>query len=164
MERTASLAVRPLYITPHGTSINAVIRLIMDDLHNNAVNGVGPDGRAIRTFIDTVSLLGDFPHATAFTDVLGHTAIELCTMCTMRRRKGTNYPEKNYYLKIHSRRLGYTRFNDRRLAIRAGNPAPKILRAVDIKYLTSVSPEQLSAVYFSKIYTETPSARKIAEN
>ena len=95
MERMSAQAVRPLCLTPHGCSVNGVIKIIMKDLEKavkEGVVGVDPDGRNVRIFIDTVSLIGDFPPAAAFTDVLGHTATAVCKIFTMRHRKGGTCP------------------------------------------------------------------------
>ena len=59
-------------------------QIVLEDLKQSAtvgVKGVDPKRRPVRIFIDTVAMYGDILQATAFKDVLGHSANALCTLC-----------------------------------------------------------------------------------
>ena len=130
--------------------------MILEDLRKascDGVVGVDPMGQRVRIFIDTTALFGDFPQATAFTDVLGHTATALCSLCFMRKRKHQITPETNYSVESHGARLGYARFDARRQAIRNSRPDKTVLRALGMKYHVNSSDlcKDLPAVRFSEL-------------
>ena len=154
-DRSSAKAVRPLCLVPHGMPYGPALHMILDDLVTAAqtgVTGVDSCGRNVRIYIDTLSFLGDFPQATAYTDVLGHTATAMCNICTIRRRKGHALPETNFTSELHAGRLGYARFNERRAAIRAHAPHDQILRGLGMEYQPSVNTDELPAVRFADLY------------
>lgn len=165
-QRMSFHSVRVLCLTAHGSSINAGLNIIRDDLlhgSRHGVPGIDPFGRPVRIFVDAVGLFGDFPQAAAFTDVLGHTANALCTLCFMRRRKGQNLPETNFSSEVHSGRLGFARFNARRAAIRSARPDPKVLRALGMKYHEAQACDELIAVRYATESSKTTSGYRTSE-
>ena len=153
-ERTSYHACRVLCLTPHGCSINKAMGMILEDIREAAVHGVqgiDPFGRTVRIFIDTTAFFGDLPQAAAFTDVLGHTANALCTLCYMRRRKGRNVPETNFSNDTHAGRPAFMRFNARQRAIRRHDPHVGVLRALGMKYGENVTMESLPAVRLAQL-------------
>ena len=131
--------------------------MIVEDLKKCArrgVQGFDPKGRPVRIFIDTVALFGDFPQAAAFTDVLGHSANAMCTICSIRRRKGQNVPETNFSFELHSARPGLIRFDARRNAIRSYKPHSSVLRALGMEFDNTVNTDLLPAVRLSNIMRE----------
>ena len=154
-DRSSAKSVRPLCLVPHGMPYGPALKVIMDDLVTAAqtgVDGVDPDGRHVRIYIDTLSFLGDFPQATAYTDVLGHTSTAMCNVCTIRRRKGHGLPETNFTSDVHSGRLAYARFNERRAAIRFHAPHEQILRGLGMEYQPTQDTDDLPAVRFAEMY------------
>ena len=112
----------------------------------------------MRIFLDVVGFYRDFPQAAAFTDVLGHSANSMCSMCFIRRRKGQNVPETNFSVETHSGRAGYIRFDARRQAIRASHPHSSVLRALGMEYSNSVDTNELPAERCSSIISEAKSS------
>ena len=158
-ERCTSQAVRVVTLTAPGQSITKVVQLIMADLKKGATEGVvgtDPFGRHVRIFIDTVALLGDLPQAAAYTDVLGHTATALCTLCTMRKRKKSKHPETNYSSHVHSARMGLRRFDARRQAIRLKDGNPDLLRMLGMMDEEYMDRCHLPAVWYSKELRDCP--------
>ena len=127
-DRTSAHAVRALCLTPHGIKAEDVFNKIIDDVcecARNGVTGVDPLGRRVRIYIDVMQFIGDFPQVAKYTDVLGHTADSMCSLCTIRKRKNRPVPVNNFSNHIHSGRVGYMRFDARAHAIRAARPHEK---------------------------------------
>jgi len=151
--RRTSAAARVLTLTPDGQSLNDAMCQIVDDLVQGALQGVeGVDtyGRRVRVFIDTVAFFGDYPAVTATADVMGHTADSFCPLCTVRRRKGNGRSEVLYTSEIHSRRLGYMRFEERIRAIRAARPRRELRKRLGMRCESSEEAEKLSSVKLSE--------------
>ena len=131
--RRSSAATRVLTLIPDGKNARHVFKMIEDDLVQSAstgVDAVDPYGQRVRVYVDVVSFFADYPAVTEMTDVRGHMANAFCTFCTMHRRNDANGRNLLYSCLSHSRRLGYTRFDERASVIRATSPPESILKAL----------------------------------
>jgi len=120
--RRSISAVRVISITPSGENMNDALHMVKQDVVTSCTKGIrgtDPYGRSVRIFVDLVGCFGDFPALTSMMDVKGHTADACCTLCSFSRRKRCADPEILYSVEIHSRRLGYMRFDDRMERLRA---------------------------------------------
>jgi len=114
--RRSISAVRVISITPSGENMNDALHMVKEDIVTactKGISGTDPYGRNVRIFVDLVGCFGDFPALSSMMDVKGHTADACCTLCTFSKRKKSMEPEILYSVEIHSRRLGYMRFDDR---------------------------------------------------
>ena len=151
--RNSAKSVRPLCLTPHGLPANDALNMVMEDLRVGATTGVigtDPFGRPVRIFVDVLALYGDLPQAAAYSDVLGHSATTFCNLCFMRKRKDTPLPTMNYSGHMHSLRLGFARFDERRLAIRAADFNKHTLRAIGMRRTQYWHTTDLPAVVLSE--------------
>ena len=162
-ERASPQAVRVITLGAHGQPVEDVLRTVLADLSEAArhgVHGIDPYGRKVRIFIDTVAFFGDMPQAAGFTDTLGHTSNALCTLCSMRRRKGTADPETNYSSETHGNRMCLARFNARREAIRLAQPHDKLLRKLGMLCHTGEDGrDRLAVSYCTSLNTAPPTER-----
>lgn len=154
IERRRSVAAaRVLTLVPHGERLNDAMDLVVDDVVSSAVEdvpGTDPYGRRVRIFIHPVAFFRDCPAVSATTDLMGHKAEAFCTLCGIRRRKGSIEPEIRYNTKKYSSRLGYMRFEERMCTIRECNPHHVLLRNLSIRCSSSEATSQLPAVKLSE--------------
>ena len=113
------------------------------------VQSVDPKGWKVRVFLDIVSMMGDLPQAASYSDVRGNSATTFCPLCSMRRRKNTPEPERNFSSEIHSGRMGYIRFDERRRAIRANYTDPAVHRSLGLRKPNAATVWELPAVKLS---------------
>lgn len=152
-ERNSAHSVRVLCLTPPGINGTDVMTRIMDDVVETArhgIPGMDPVGRHVRIFIDVVNLLGDYPQVAKYTDILGHGADAMCSLCFVRKRKKRSLPANNYGNGIHSARVGYARFDGRTHSIRQAAPHPELVRILGMHSDASIRAETLPAVYLSQ--------------
>jgi len=151
--RRSRSAVRVITVAPHGESLNDVMHMIMQNIVESAVKGVtgiDPYGRKVRIFLDPVGFFGDFPALTALSNVLGHTADACCTLCFFSRRKKTTDAEILYSVEIHSRRLGYMRFDDRMDALLRFQLDTTSKKALGVRYVDETDAMSVPGVSLSK--------------
>ena len=150
--RTSAQAVRVLCLTPNGMKPEHVMKSIIDDITacaRDGVKAVDPFGRSVTVFIDVVQFIGDFPQVAKYTDVAGHSADAMCSLCTVRKRKNRPTPANNFSNDIHSGRIGYTRFDARNRAIRSANAHSEVLRVLGMHTYAKDEVAKLPAVYLS---------------
>ena len=131
--RRSSAASRVLTIVPHGQDERKVFKIIEEDLIKAGKEGVlaiDPYGNGVRVFIDFVSFFADYPAVSAMCDVRGHTATSFCTFCSMQKRYEACGRNLLYSANMHSRRLGFMRFDERTIAVRSGDPPPDLCQAL----------------------------------
>ena len=169
-ERTSAHAVRPLCLTPHGIGAEGVMDKIIDDVCKYARHGIAgmdPFGRKVTIFLDVADFIGDYPQVAKYTDVLGHSADAMCSVCTIRKRKNRPTPANNYSNEIHSARAGYVRFDARAEAIRSAAPHASVLRILGMHGPSVDVVEELPAVSLSTkmkaMYNELRSADAAAQ-
>ena len=152
-ERSSAHAARPLCLTPHGIGAEGVMDKIIEDVCKYARHGIAgmdPFGRKVTIFLDIANFIGDYPQVAKYTDILGHSADAMCSVCTIRKRKNRPEPANNYTNDIHSARAGYVRFDVRTFAIRRATPHASVLRILGMHGPSVDGIEQLPAVSLSK--------------
>ena len=120
--RKTSASARVITMSASKQDINSVLSNIVDDIVRGATTGfegTDPFGGRVKVFLDLLANVGDYPAASACSDLMGHTANTPCSVCTFPRRKGTGTGELVYSSGIHSRRLSNIRFDERMRAIRS---------------------------------------------
>ena len=135
-ERSSPSAARVITIAPFGVDENDALNTILQDIQvaaTDGIQGVDPYGKSVRIFVDPLGFFGDYPAASAMSDCMGHSADAYCNLCGVRRRKGTNGPQILHTSKVHSRRLGYMRFEERMRAIRDSNPSKRSLELMGMQ-------------------------------
>ena len=83
--------------------------------------------------------LADYPAVSAMCDVRDPTATAFCTFCGMQKRDEACGRNLLYYSNMHSRRLGFMRFDARKIAVRSDNPLPDLFQALGLSNENSVT-------------------------
>jgi len=147
--RRSSAAFHVLTLCPSGHDVNDCLNMISEDLEKSVRFGiVGRDsyGRRVRIFIDPTTYLGDYPATAAISDTMGHTADAHCTLCAIRRKKGSRHGEIVFNCDINSRRIGYMRTDIRMKAIREGKLPSSLMNKLGSRCTTQSEASKLPGV------------------
>ena len=140
-------------VAPPGHSPNEVLNIIEHDLITGAKQGfrsIDPFGRAVRIFIDTVAMFGDYPALSGTADVRGHNATSFCTFCTFRERPNSLLGSKLYTSCVHSKRLSAMRNDERRTRIRPHLIDERIAQRLGMKKCSHEASDGLPMVKLAK--------------
>lgn len=130
-----------------------MIEFITNDIVTGSTEGIHghkPDVSRLKIFLDLVSFSGDFPGAAALTDVVGHVGNACCTLCSFTRRKWGRGASILYSSDIHCRRLGYSRFDRRSIALRSNTVPCQVRRVLGMEGNGSSLLKKLPFVYLSE--------------
>ena len=133
--RQSPAAARVITLIPHNQDERKLFKIIEDDVLRAGRDGVtviDPYGNIAKVFIDMVSFFADYPAVTSMCDVRGHTATAFCTFCSMQKRDEVCGRNLLYSTLMHSRRLGFMRFDARTIAIRSGEPPADLCKALGL--------------------------------
>lgn len=81
--RGSSSSARIISLVPHAQSSNELLHGVLANFLAGTVEGVPgifPDGSKVRMFLDMVAFFGDYPAASAVSDVKEHTANSFSTV------------------------------------------------------------------------------------
>ena len=156
-----SIDARRSSAAPHVVSLassslphNKVLKLVMDEICSAArtgVRGVDPYGRPVHIFLDPVSFFGDYPAAAECADTIGHTGNAFCTHCTVSKKNDSTGSRILPMTMNHSRRVGFSRSDERLNSIRQSPLQKELLTKIGMKSKDTKSGMKLPLVYLSSL-------------
>lgn len=112
--RESSSTARVISLVPNKRSCNILMDTVIDNVVEVIVigaNGVHPNGRSVRIFLDMVSFLGYYPDAAAVSDVRLHMESEFLSLYAFFRRRGADSSKYLFSTTLHSHRLSRVRLD-----------------------------------------------------
>ena len=162
--RRSKAAPRVITLIPHQQDERKLFKIIEEDLVKAGCEGISivdPHGNVAKVFVDMVSFFADYPAVTSMCDVRGHTGTSFCTFCSMQKREDICGRNLLYSSLMHSRRMGFMRFDARTTAVRSGDPPPDLSKALGLsKQDTTVAAEAPLVRYASRLRQIPASVRR----
>ena len=165
--RISSAGVRALTLVPKHQSVNKILNLILDDIHEGMVNGfpsTDPNGQPIRVFLDMCQAFGDYVKITAITNTGGHRALSFCTFCRILKNTINLGPMYAYSNLIHSRRMSFMRFDERTDILFTMNLSTQSKQKLGLKFTQKEEAKKQPMVHFSEKLYNTKHRVPLTEN